>query len=138
LRTRAERGFADRRARGAGIAFVLFGPGSLAIIGAVFEGEARGRAIGTWAGVGAITSAVRPVAGGSLVLCAIGAGVLMLAAFVMIEANSRHPMMPLDVFRSCDFTGTHLVTLLLHFANNRIKAGNPSTATILSTFRFPR
>ncbi|CAB3803821.1 MFS transporter [Pararobbsia alpina] len=169
-----------------GIGAALFVPTSLAIIGAVFEGEARGRAIGTWAGVGAITSAVGPVAGGSLVdalswraifflnvplavvtialaissvpnsqkldapqqldwpgalsaaaglaaltfgltqasargfahplvLCAIGAGVLVLAAFVMIEANSRHPMMPLDVFRSRDFTGVNLVTLLLYF-----------------------
>ena len=81
---------------------------------------------------------MRPVAGGSLVLCAIGAGVLVLAAFVMIEANSRHPVMPLDVFRSRDFTGAHLVTLLLHFANKRIKAGNPSTATVLSNVQFPR
>ncbi|CBJ35224.1 MFS transporter [Ralstonia solanacearum] len=169
-----------------GIGAALFVPSSLAIIGATFEGEARGRAIGTWAGVGAITSAVGPVAGGSLVdvlswraifflnvplaavtialaissvpnshkldaprqldwpgalsaaaglaaltygltqasasgfahplvLCAIGVGVLVLAAFVMIEANSRHPMMPLDVFRSRDFTGANLVTLLLYF-----------------------
>jgi len=169
-----------------GIGAAIFVPNSLAIIGAVFEGEARGRAIGTWAGVGAITSAVGPVAGGSLVdalswhaifflnvpiaavtialaissvpnsrkldahqrldwpgalsaaaglgaftygltqasahgfahplvLCAIGAGVLVLAAFVMIEANSPHPMMPLDVFRSRDFTGANLVTLLLYF-----------------------
>ncbi|RKP46337.1 MFS transporter [Trinickia fusca] len=169
-----------------GIGAALFVPSSLAIIGAVFEGEARGRAIGTWAGVGAITSAVGPVAGGwlvdasswraifflnvplaavtialaissvpnshkldapeqldwpgalsaaaglaaltygltqasargfahPLVLSAIVVGVLVLVAFVMIEANSRHPMMPLDVFRSRDFTGANLVTLLLYF-----------------------
>jgi len=169
-----------------GIGAALFVPSSLAIIGATFEGEERGRAIGTWAGVGAITSAVGPVAGGWLVdawswraiffinlplaaatialailsvpnshnadaadqldwpgalsaaaglaaltyglteasahgfahpivLCAIAAGVLVLAAFVMIEANSRYPMMPLDVFRSRDFTGANLVTLLLYF-----------------------
>jgi EmrB/QacA subfamily drug resistance transporter len=169
-----------------GIGAALFVPTSLAIIGATFEGEQRGRAIGTWAGFGAITSAVGPVAGGwlvdawswraiffvnvplaaatialamlsvpnshkpdaadqldwsgalsaavglaaltyglteasahgfahPLVLCAIAAGVLALAAFVMIEANSRYPMMPLDVFRSRDFTGANLVTLLLYF-----------------------
>ncbi|XYI46815.1 putative arabinose efflux permease AraJ, MFS family [Cupriavidus necator] len=169
-----------------GIGAALFVPSSLAIIGAVYEGEARGRAIGTWAAVGAITSAAAPVAGGwlvdvlswraifflnvplaavtialailsvpnshkldaprqldwpgalsvaaglaaltyglteasargfadPLVLCAIGAGALVLVAFVMIEANSRHPMMPLDVFRSRDFTGANLVTLLLYF-----------------------
>ncbi|MCP3716641.1 MULTISPECIES: MFS transporter [unclassified Paraburkholderia] len=169
-----------------GIGAALLVPSSLAIIGAVFDDEARGRAIGTWAGVGAITSAVGPVAGGWLVdafswraifflnvplaaltialaissvpnshrpdapgqldwpgalaaagglasltfgltqasargfqhpvvLVAIGAGALVLAAFVMIEARSANPMMPLDVFRSRDFTGANLVTLLLYF-----------------------
>ncbi|WP_244850990.1 MFS transporter [Caballeronia sp. SL2Y3] len=169
-----------------GIGAAMLVPSSLAIIGAVFEGEARGRAIGTWAGAGAITSAVGPVAGGWLVdalswraifflnvplaaltialailsvpdsrrldgprqvdwpgalcaaaglgaltygltdaaahrfadpfvLSAIGAGLVVLAVFVRIEAKSRHPMMPLDVFRSRDFAGANLVTLLLYF-----------------------
>ena len=171
---------------GQGIGAAFFVPGSLAIIGAVYEGEARGRAIGTWSAVGAITSAVGPVAGGwlvdalswraifflnvplaaatiglaissvpnshkfdashgldwpgaftataglaalayglteasargftdGLVLGTISAGVLLLGAFVKIEADSRHPMMPLNVFRSRDFVGTNLVTLLLYF-----------------------
>ncbi|GJG98449.1 MFS transporter [Cupriavidus pauculus] len=175
---------AARALQGIGAAF--FVPSSLAIIGAIYEGEARGRAIGTWSAVGAITSAVGPVAGGwlvdvwswraifflnvplavatialaissvpnshkldapqqldwpgalsatiglaalayglteasargfndPLVLGMIGAGVLVLAAFVRIEANSPCPMMPLDVFRSRDFTGANLVTLLLYF-----------------------
>jgi EmrB/QacA subfamily drug resistance transporter len=169
-----------------GIGAALLVPSSLAIIGAVFEDEARGRAIGTWAGVGAITSAVGPVAGGwlvdalswraifflnvplaaltivlavssvpnshkadapqqldwpgalaaaaglaaltfgltlasergfahPLVLGAMGVGMLLLAAFVRIEARSPNPMMPLDVFHSRDFTGANVVTLLLYF-----------------------
>ncbi|WP_404989371.1 MFS transporter [Caballeronia sp. LZ003] len=169
-----------------GIGAALLVPSSLAIIGAVFEGEARGRAIGTWAGVGAITSALGPAAGGwlvdayswraifflnvplaaatialamlavpdshkpdatqrldwpgaacaaaglaaltyglteasargfgnPLVLCALAVGVLVLAVFVAIEAKSAAPMMPLDVFRSRDFSGANVVTLLLYF-----------------------
>ena len=35
-------------------------PASLALIGAAFSGEARGRAVGTWAAAGAITVRARP------------------------------------------------------------------------------
>ena len=40
---------------------------SLAILGAAFTGEARGRAIGTWAGAGALAGALGPLIGGWLI-----------------------------------------------------------------------
>ena len=50
-----------------GVGAALLVPSSLAIIGAVFSGEARGKAIGTWAAWAAITGAAGPVLGGWLV-----------------------------------------------------------------------
>src|SRR4051812_16819577 len=50
-----------------GIGAALLVPGSLAIISATFDDAERGRAIGTWSGFSAITTAVGPVTGGWLV-----------------------------------------------------------------------
>ena len=49
-----------------GIGGALLTPGSLAIIDASFPGAERGKAIGTWAGFSAITTALGPVLGGWL------------------------------------------------------------------------
>ncbi|HKR09863.1 MAG TPA: MFS transporter, partial [Gemmatimonadaceae bacterium] len=54
-----------RALQGIGAAFLV--PGSLAIISATFDGAERGRAIGTWSGFSAITTAVGPVLGGWLI-----------------------------------------------------------------------
>jgi len=54
-----------RCVQGAGAAFLV--PGSLSIISASFDEQTRGRAIGTWSGFTAITTAVGPVLGGWLV-----------------------------------------------------------------------
>lgn len=50
-----------------GVGGALLVPGSLAIISASFDADQRGRAIGTWSGFSAITTAVGPVLGGWLV-----------------------------------------------------------------------
>ncbi len=54
-----------RAAQGMGAAFLV--PGSLALISASFAENERGRAIGTWSGSTAITTAVGPVVGGWLI-----------------------------------------------------------------------
>jgi EmrB/QacA subfamily drug resistance transporter len=54
-----------RALQGIGAAFLV--PGSLAIISATFNDAERGRAIGTWSGFSAMTTAIGPVSGGWLV-----------------------------------------------------------------------
>ena len=56
---------AGRALQGLGAAFLV--PGSLALISATFDDASRGRAIGTWSGFSAITSALGPVIGGWLI-----------------------------------------------------------------------
>ncbi len=173
-----------RAVQGAGAA--LLTPSSLAILGSSFPDSERSKAMGAWAGFGALTTAFGPVLGGWLVdavswraifflnvplalgaatlaltaipeskderalpldwsgaaivaaglasltwgltaapdrgfgdriiLAALAAGVLLLVGFLAWEARSKHPMMPLELFRSRPFSGTNLLTLLLYFA----------------------
>ncbi len=174
-----------RAAQGMGGALLV--PGSLAIISATFGEKERGRAIGTWSGATAITTALGPVLGGWLiehvswravfflnvplalivlalallfvpesrdeedsgkldlfgaalatislaaivfgliessrsgwtntfVLLSLATGLLMLAAFILVEARSHHPMLPLALFRIRNFTGANLLTLFLYAA----------------------
>jgi EmrB/QacA subfamily drug resistance transporter len=56
---------AARAVQGIGAAFLV--PGSLALISASFDESERGKAIGTWSGSTAITTAIGPVLGGWLV-----------------------------------------------------------------------
>jgi EmrB/QacA subfamily drug resistance transporter len=88
---------AYRAIQGAGAAVLL--PNSLAILGGAFTGEARGRAVGAWAAVSAMSAAIGPVVGGwlidttgwraiFLVNLPVAAGAVVLA--LLAVAESRH------------------------------------------------
>jgi EmrB/QacA subfamily drug resistance transporter len=67
----------------------------------------------TTAGLGAVTYAL--IESGPLV----GAiGVVLLGIFIFVESRSDSPMLPLGLFRSRNFTGANLLTLLLYTALN--------------------
>jgi len=54
------------------------------------------------------------------VLVAGVGGVILLAAFLVVEARSRHPLLPLGVFRSRQFSGVNLTTLVVYAALNAL------------------
>jgi EmrB/QacA subfamily drug resistance transporter len=169
-----------------GVGAALLVPSSLAILGAAFSRERRGRAVGTWSSLTAVASAIGPVAGGWLVEVAswravfllnlpiaaavlaialrkvpetrdppagpldwtgaltatlglgamiyglieapaagwgsprvwgsLAAGAIALAAFVVVERRTRHPLVRLDLFRNRTFAGANLLTLFLYAA----------------------
>jgi EmrB/QacA subfamily drug resistance transporter len=89
---------ASRGAQGLGAAILM--PNSLAILGASFSGEARGRAIGIWASVGAMMSAAGPVLGGwlidvvgwraiFLINLPLAAGAIILALLYVRDSRER-------------------------------------------------
>jgi EmrB/QacA subfamily drug resistance transporter len=84
---------AARAAQGAGAALLV--PGSLALLSASFDESRRGKAIGTWSGATAMTTALGPVVGGWLIEhLSWRAAVLVnlpLAAAVLLIAFWRVP-----------------------------------------------
>jgi EmrB/QacA subfamily drug resistance transporter len=90
-----------------GLGAALLMPNSLAILGASFIGEARGRAIGTWAATGAIAGALGPLIGGWLVDAVgwrsiflvnlpLGAAAVWLVVTYVEESRDRNASQPLD------------------------------------------
>jgi EmrB/QacA subfamily drug resistance transporter len=89
---------AARGAQGIGAAVLM--PNSLAILGASFTGETRGRAIGIWASVGAVLAAIGPVLGGwlldvvgwraiFLINLPLAAGAVLLALITVHDSRER-------------------------------------------------
>ncbi len=95
---------AGRILQGVGAAMLM--PTSLAILGTSFTGEARGRAIGTWAATGAGAGAIGPLIGGWLIDLAgwramflinvpIALAAMYLGARYIVDRPSPNPA-PLD------------------------------------------
>ncbi|MBD5633133.1 MAG: MFS transporter, partial [Candidatus Eremiobacteraeota bacterium] len=91
-----------------GVGGALATPGSLALISATYDGEARGRAIGTWSAFSAIMSALGPVIGGWLVQTGswrfvffinapLALVVLALLAFRVVESDDPAASHSIDV-----------------------------------------
>lgn len=56
-----------------------------------------------------------PAAGFTVqIVVALSAGVLLLVLFIFIESKSKHPVMPLQLFKSAAFSGTNLLTFFLY------------------------
>src|SRR5262245_47079300 len=105
---------AARAIQGAGAGLLV--PGSLAIISATFPEQERGRAIGTWSGFSAITSAIGPVAGGWLIEHVSWRAIFFLnvpLAVIVVGLSSRFMDESRDESRTnrVDWTGAVLAVL---------------------------
>lgn len=101
-----------------GIGGALLVPSNLAIIGAVFDENERGRAIGTWAAFAAVNSALGPVLGGWLVDTISWRAIFFLnvpLALITLYITWRY--MPetrnADVTQKLDWRGASLATCAL-------------------------
>jgi EmrB/QacA subfamily drug resistance transporter len=117
---------AARFVQGAGAALLM--PGSLAILGQSFSGEAKGRAIGIWAAAGTAGAALGPVLGGWLIDAGswrliflinvpLAAEAITLAYFY-VSADADEGSNPLDV------TGAVLATAGLGLATWALTEGS--------------
>jgi len=102
-----------RAVQGVGAAFLV--PGSLALISASFDEKERGRAIGTWSGFTAITTALGPIVGGWLIQHASWRWAffinLPLAAAVIAISLAHVPESRSTAAKRVDWTGVIIVTV---------------------------
>jgi len=106
---------ASRAVQGLGAA--LLTPASLAMLGAAFPDNERSRAIGLWAGFGALTAAAGPVLGGWLVdqvswraifLLNIPLAIVSVTLAVLFAAESRDPKS-----KTIDWKGAAMIVVSL-------------------------
>ncbi len=106
---------AARAAQGVGAALLV--PSSLAMLGAAFAAQERGRAVGTWSALTSIASAIGPALGGWLVQAISWRAVFLInlpiAAAVLWIALRRVPETRNPSSGRLDVAGAVLVTLAL-------------------------
>jgi EmrB/QacA subfamily drug resistance transporter len=96
-----------------GIAGALLVPGSLAIVAATFEGEARGRAVGTWTAWTGIATVFGPAGGGALIEVTSWRAIFwvnlpLIAATVALTMHSVEESRDPEAFRGIDRGGIFL------------------------------
>jgi EmrB/QacA subfamily drug resistance transporter len=106
---------AARLVQGLGGAMLV--PASLALVGSHFDEQERGRAIGTWAGASALTTAMGPVLGGWLVdqwgWPAVFLLIAPVAALTLASAAWRVPPSPAKHSERLDYAGAMLLAAAL-------------------------
>lgn len=96
-----------------GITGALLVPGSLAIVASTFEGEARGKAVGTWTAWTGIATVIGPAGGGALIgltswRAIFWVNIPLIAATVMLTLHSVKESRDEDAFRGIDWAGIAL------------------------------
>jgi EmrB/QacA subfamily drug resistance transporter len=96
-----------------GIAGALLVPGSLAIVAATFEGEARGRAVGIWTAWTGIATVIGPAGGGALIEALSWRAIFwlnipLIAVTVALTLHSVRESRDPDAFRGIDWLGIAL------------------------------
>ncbi len=134
---------AARALQGVGGAMLI--PGSLALISAAYPEAERGKAIGTWSGFSAITAAIGPVLGGTLVQHEGWRWVfflnLPLAAAVLAICYTRVPeSRDESASHHLDYTGALLATIglgaLVFGLIERIPLGVVAGLLVLAVFLY--
>ncbi len=93
-----------------GIAGALLVPGSLAIVAASFEGESRGKAVGTWTAWTGIATVIGPAGGGALIgllswRAIFWVNIPLIALTVALTLHSVRESRDPDAFRGVDWLG---------------------------------